>query len=159
MVFWARFTTTDGLCGVRNVGAGDLGTKSGVMIACDFTGSSSNSSGFMKFEEIGPSSEMPRCMVGLYFGMYDVGFTGDLFGARNDEVRRKLDVFTNFFGLGGVFAVVIDFVMLDVGVSFSGVDVAYGIVGENRSSSCRLADINGSYLSDSPLQSNTEHGG
>lgn len=156
MVFWARFTTIDGLCGVRNAGAGDLGTKSGVMTACDFTGSSSNSSGFMKFEEIGPSSEMPRCMVGLYFGMYDIGFTGDLFGARNDEVRRKLDVFTNFFGLGGVFAVVIDFVMLDVGVSFSGVDVAYGIVGENRSSSCRLADINGSYLSDSPLQSNAE---
>lgn len=152
LVFWARLTTTDGLCGVRNADPGDFGTKSGVIIACDFTGNSSNSSGFMKLDEIGPSSEMPRWMVGLYFGMYGIGFGGDRFGTRSDEVRRKLDVFTNFFGLGGVFAAVKDFVMLDVGVSFIGVDVAYGVVGENRSSNCRLADINGSYLSDNPLR-------
>lgn len=98
-------------------------------------------------------------MVGLYVGIYDIGFDGDRLGTRNDEVRRKLDVFANFFGLGGVFAVVIDLVRFDVGVAFNGVDVAYGVVGENRSSNCRLADINGSYLSDSPLKNNTEHGG
>lgn len=89
-------------------------------------------------------------MVGLYVGMYDIGFDGDLFGTRSDDVRRKLDVLVNFFGLGGVFAVDSDLAIL--GVSFIGVDVAYGVVGENRSSSCRFADMNGSYLSDNPLE-------
>lgn len=39
---------------------GDRGTRSGVIIAWLFTGSSSYSSGFMKFDDIGPSSEIPR---------------------------------------------------------------------------------------------------
>lgn len=85
--------------------------------------------------------------------MYGMGFVGDRLGARNDAVRRKLFEFVNFLGLGGVFAVVNDLVELGVGVSFNGVDVAYAVGGENRSSNCRLADMNGSYLSEKPLES------
>lgn len=66
--------------------------------------------------------------------MYGMGFVGDRLGARNDAVRRKLFEFVNFLGLGGVFAVVNDLVELGVGVSFNGVDVAYAVEGENRSS-------------------------
>lgn len=72
-------------------------------------------------------------MAGLYLGAYD---TGDVFlGTRSDDVRRNdVNLDTFFAGLDG------DFVVSEV-----------VIFGENRSSNCRLADINGSYLSDSPL--------
>lgn len=143
-VVWSRFVA----------GFGDFGTRSGGITAWLFTGSSSYSSGFMKLDDIGPSSEIPRWIVGLYFGMKEMG---DVFldGTRNDDVRRKFDLdnIGVFVGLDGDFAVVNDVVIFaaPIGDSLAGVDVAFTPLELNRSSNWRLADMNGSYLSENPL--------
>lgn len=93
-------------------------------------------------------------MVGLYFGMNEMG---DVFldGTRNDDDRRKFDLdnIGVFVGLDGDFAVVNDVVIFAAPVddSLAGVDVAFTPLELNRSSNCRLADTNGSYLSENPL--------
>lgn len=142
-VGWSRF-----------VGFGDFGTKSGGITAWLFTGSSSYSSGFMKLDDMGPSSEMPRWIVGLNVGMKEIG---DVFldGTRNDDVRRKFDLdnIGVFVGLDGDFAVVNDVVIFAAPIAdpLAGVDVAFTPLELKRSSNCRLADMNGSYLSENPL--------
>lgn len=82
---------------------------------------------------------------------------GDVFldGTRNDDVRRKfdLDSIGVFVGLDGDFAVVNDVVIFAAPIDdpLAGVDVAFTPLELNRSSNCRLADMNGSYLSEKPL--------
>lgn len=148
-VGWSRF-----------VGFGDFGTKSGGITAWLFTGSSSYSSGFMKLDDMGPSSEMPRWIVGLNVGMKEIG---DVFldGTRNDDVRRKFDLdnIGVFVGLDGDFAVVNDVVIFAAPIAdpLAGVDVAFTPLELKRSSNCRLADMNGSYLSENPLQIENEN--
>lgn len=94
-------------------------------------------------------------MAGLYFGTYDMGDT--FFGTRSDDVRRNDDVDLDSLGFVGLD--VGDFVVSEVVIFGDGValnpllyaDVVIELVGENKSSNWRLADINGSYLSESPL--------
>lgn len=77
-------------------------------------------------------------MVGLYFGINDIG---DVFldGTRNDDDRRKfdLDIIGVFVGLDGDFAVVNDVVIFVpvVGATLLGVDIALMPLELNRSSS------------------------
>lgn len=68
---------------------------------------------------------------------------------RNDV---DLDTFAFFIGLDGDFAVNVLAMFGDVDLKLLlGVDLDIAL-GENKSSNWRLADINGSYLSDKPLK-------
>lgn len=89
----------------------------------------------------------------MYFGINEIG---DVFfdGTRSDDVRRKFDLdrIGVFVGLDGDFACN-DFVILVSGDRrfLLGVDVAMPLE-LNKSSSWRLAEMNGSYLSENPLE-------
>lgn len=124
-------------------------------LKADLMGISSYSEDFKKFGETGPSSVMPFWMLDLAFSMY-IG--RDTFrGIRRDEARLKFELLTGEVLLVGVTTDLL--IVLDVGVCafccWREAEALWLEDGENSSSSCLLADRNGSYLSgENPLQVN-----
>lgn len=78
------------------------------------------------------------------------GFGEVFFGSRRDMDRRKFESVT---GEGDCFGLVncVGVVALATGFFVPG-NFGSGSVGANSSSSCRLADMKGSYLSEKPLK-------